>query len=526
MLQVTICGLSSSNPRTSYHAPVISSLVVLDVSTDSTVSANASDTALWSLRTDGTQVLRVSGDYFSASSPRLPLALIATGVSEGGVVVQTAARDCVVAADHITVECYVPVGVGTGYLWTLLVAQQRSKTLSMHTSYAPPSVSAITISDSPLLSGAVGAASSPSTPSPSSTTTDSTTLTLPLLRTGTAGGAEVVVHGNNFGADTSMLTLTWNGQVVRRVQVLVPHRSLKFESPSGPGGHVAITLSVGGQLAAVDDTPLAAVQYLPPTVINVALAADNEEFDCSSGGQMSSGLATATLVVYGSNLGDGADTIAYMDGEPCIMLTSPLPHSEVYFLTPYCRGTVTLRVGGVSSSELQYKYTDLVSLPVVTLWEPTIGPTVGGTVVTFSGSMFQYRGVVEFVAGSVVVGQCVWKDVPDMLYNATQIRYAFACPCHSQKRFRLRQTVHFDSYNIVVATPQLLNWHPSLNLLTHMHPQAHTHAHFRSRTRLRTHWCAPTCGNVRSLWLLLLLSTFPDAKHRQVKALDSSSASQ
>jgi hypothetical protein len=232
----------------------------------------------------------------------------------------------------------------------------------------------------------------------------------------------VTLFGRNFGVDPLQVSILWCGAAVVGLKIPEPHTTMTFTTPAGPGGNVTIDVRVGGQ--AVTDGSAMAARFVPPTLLSMGLAVDNARFDCSSGEQFSSGLVNAVLVLYGSNFGTGVATEVLIDGVPCAVNKSISSHNEVYFETAFCRGRVEVVVGGVRSpQQLIYKFSELVALPYVGVWGPFTGPTSGGTVVTLTGLNFQYRGVVEFVRGGDVAGECVWDGIEGMMYNSTFIRY-------------------------------------------------------------------------------------------------------
>ena len=87
-----------------------------------------------------------------------------------------------------------------------------------------------------------------------------------------------------------------------------------------------------------------------------------------------------------------------------------------------CQGPLTVSAAGRVSAPFGYDYQTLVTVPDVTDVHPTVGPTVGGTLVTVIGAGFQASGTVTFVAAdNSTVGACDWQQ-PDGLYTATEIR--------------------------------------------------------------------------------------------------------
>ena len=378
---VTVCGLSSSNPRTGYLGPVVTDIAVADAAVNSTL--NRSLSSLNSLRTDGSQLLVLSGDYFGPTAPRVPLTLSGVGWTVGAAAAVVSTTACTVTTPHVVVTCQVPPGVGTGFVWTLSVAGQMSTSAhSLQSSYGPPEVTVVTVSDA--------------------TDTSSGTATV--------GGAQVVVTGVNFGRVPSDFVVMWNGAVVPDVRVSTPYSAIVFSSLASAGGDNLISLSVGGQR--VVSSPVVVVSSKAPTVSSLLLDAPStsSSFSCPTDDAVMYDGSTAMLHISGSNFGTGAATTVSVDDTPCAVDWSRYSHSVLYCTTPRCGGAIVVTVAGQASTPFPYTYERLVALPSVTDFSPRSGPTRGGTVVTILGSQFQYDGSVVFVNGDgSVVGPCEWR---------------------------------------------------------------------------------------------------------------------
>ena len=165
------------------------------------------------------------------------------------------------------------------------------------------------------------------------------------------------------------------------------------------------------------------VQYYPPSVSSVALFDNDPLFDCTNGVD-SVGSRNATLVVYGANFGSGQATSVSVNGEQCAIVASRSSHSELYFTTHWCRGTIAITVAGKTAPLVEYSYELLVAQPVIGSVTPTNGPAAGGTVVTLTGSRFQFKGTVTFVdSDGVDIGECQYDGVDGMEYSPSLIRY-------------------------------------------------------------------------------------------------------
>ena len=199
---------------------------------------------------------------------------------------------------------------------------------------------------------------------------------------------------------------------------------LQFQTPAAAGGAATLALSVGGQRVDPTITPQSlTIQYYPPTVSSIALFDNDPLFDCTNAVE-SVGARNATLVVYGANFGTGEQTSVTINGQRCDILGDLSSHVELYFLTSLCRGTVAVVVAGKSAPTIDYSYELLVALPAIAAITPLSGPTAGGTVVTITGTQFQFRGTVTFVdADQRDIGVCEYNGIEDMGYSPLQIKY-------------------------------------------------------------------------------------------------------
>jgi hypothetical protein len=442
---VTIAGQSSVVPRTSYHAPVLTSIGLWTPGSSSVngSSVNGSESALSSLDTQGGQVLAFIGNFFGPPAGATPIQ--ATGLRRGdypagsGSVTTTACT--VQGAGHTLVHCVTPPGVGVGYQWMLTIAGQASGLSVQTTSYGLPTITSTVVS---------GPGSFPDEPH----------------RAPTAGGATVTLTGTNFGDDPSTIALTWNGVPVSGLVLTATHTQLTFTSTSGQGPDVALVLSVGGQsivLGPADGDQLQALSYGKPRVTRVALdrAATAVLLDCSAvkgdGSPTKSSPGSAALVLTGANFGNGSGLAVTVQGVPCSLLPSTSPHTRIVCVTQLCKGecrlaamqsrlsisftppmlcsssgALSVSVSGVGAAAATlYDFGSLVQPPTVDSVTPLVGPTAGGTLVTVQGTLFGGDATVQFVertASGALTGnftECEWRSggIPTLMCNDTVVRW-------------------------------------------------------------------------------------------------------
>ena len=393
---VTIGGLSSSNPRTGYRPPVIHRIGVYAAND---VDVAYDPVALNALETRGSQWLRIDGDYFGSTGLAVDVVLTGRGVVGSNTSLSLTAA-CVVVTDHVTARCGVPVGVGTGFSWVLAVAGQSSLPSTTTTSYAPPSVLAVYLSDA--IDGNEG--------------------------TSTTGGAVVTVYGDNYGMDEGAVHVTWDGVAVPAA-VSIPYAAVSFTSLASNGGSAVVTVSVGGQ--PVVASPLLTVQYRAPTITTVVLDTDGASstpLDCSNAAvPVSAGVSNTSLQIVGADFGVGGRTSVTVGGVPAAVDRSRSDHGQLFVTTAMCYGNIVVTVAGKASVPASYLYRSLVALPEITSVSPQHGPASGGTLLTISGRQFQVQGVVTFLDPlGALVGTC---DVPSIAnaYTPTHILYVLGC---------------------------------------------------------------------------------------------------
>ena len=134
-----------------------------------------------------------------------------------------------------------------------------------------------------------------------------------VLVTSTVGGATATLTGTNFGGDMLASRVTWNGVTVSGVRIGTPHTSLMFSVPPGPGGPVVLGVEVGGQSAVVvPGVTLPVVAYRAPTLGAPSLYDSTDPFECSRMSSLAITGGNATLLLVGSDFGDGSATVVYV----------------------------------------------------------------------------------------------------------------------------------------------------------------------------------------------------------------------
>jgi hypothetical protein len=212
---------------------------------------------------------------------------------------------------------------------------------------------------------------------------------------------------------------------VNDVRVSIPHVAIEFMSLPGIGGAVNITLSVGGQLAAMAAS--AVVQYAPPIVTGLHVVLDSFSsagLDCSGllGGVSQSAI---NLEIVGRNfggVGSASDVAVSISGVVHTVNVTASSHTTLRVVTHACDGEVLVLVASQASNGFRYRYGDLMSAPVITAVVPLHGPVAGGTNVTLVGSYFQYSGVVMFDMRDGSSRECRTQGVVGASYNDTHIR--------------------------------------------------------------------------------------------------------
>ena len=305
---VVIAAQASVNPRTGYRPPEVTALALLLPN-----GTTSSDTGVLStLSTRGGQTLVFIGRYLGPSSP---LQLLSAAVARNGAGQSLSTTACTVADEaQTTATCVTPAGVGAGYTWSLVVAGVTSVASGDVTSFAPPTVTAITAAGAGALSG------------------------LP-----TAGGVVLTLSGTDFGADGLSVAVSWNGEDVPGVLVQSPHTAIAFSSPPGQGGTVNLTMTVGGQFArfAVSGGDVrAALAYAPPVLGYLSLL-DSSAVDCSSESDDGSPLVpgVVSLVIVGGNFGVGNATVVTVRNASCVV--TALTHTRIVCTTRLCSGAKT-----------------------------------------------------------------------------------------------------------------------------------------------------------------------------------------
>jgi hypothetical protein len=262
--------------------------------------------------------------------------LTLTGSSFGlvGGSVQVGSSDCsITLQEHTMVKCTASSGEGSNdVVYTL--GTQISNVVTF--TYAPPEI----VSVSP-----------PSAP--------------------TSGNSNLVIFGNNFGDNTPLVQIGGIACVVDTART--NHTHIVCKAPAGQGANLDVFVFVGEQSAT-----LSGFSYLPPSIDSVTTA----DADTSGG----------LLTVTGDNF--GLSGIVTVDGLPCTNdNTMARSHTVIECSFPAGAGLnvpVVVTVLGRPSDSFPFSY----NIPVLDRVSPNAGPTLGGTVLTLTGSNFGPSGTV------------------------------------------------------------------------------------------------------------------------------------
>ena len=293
----TLDGQSSGPIAISYPAPTVSG------ATPNHGSGNGSET------------ITVTGTNFGASG---------TQVSIGGI----ACTNVVVAANHLSLTCETPIGVGAGLALSVDAGGQTA-TLAGGFSYDPPTVNSVVPSTVP-----------------------------------TSGG-QVVISGEGFGNPGSATVLFGASTLIPIQQTPT---SITVSLPAGTGTGHGLIVRAGGQNALPST-----VDYLPPLLTTVTPCLGS-----TSGG--------AILTITGTNLGL-ANALVFVDNVAATNVLVATPHTLITCVVPVGIGAavpVHVVVDGQSSNTLQAGY----SAPSIDSVLPNRGPASGANPVVIAGENF------------------------------------------------------------------------------------------------------------------------------------------
>jgi hypothetical protein len=211
--RLTIDGLTSQSPVTSYSAPSLSSLTMESILVNGSVADPVDPVAALSrLSTEGGELIRIVGDDFGPEEPES----FVDGVwlSDGSSRLDLA--NCSFVVPHHELMCATPSGVGVGLRLKLSVLAQATGVSLETLSYSPPEI------------------------------LSTTPVAVPT------SGTFLYLQGYNFGSDPSNTTVVLStGSVLSEVVFLVPHRTLRVEIPPTALSGVSsfhVQLLAGGQV--------------------------------------------------------------------------------------------------------------------------------------------------------------------------------------------------------------------------------------------------------------------------------------
>jgi hypothetical protein len=301
---VTVASQVSTNPRTSYARPSITSIAVASAVTG---ELSSDDSVLQLLRTVGGQLMVIRGDNLATDAfLESVVGVDATGRS-------VPADRCRVAVEGVEVHCDTPPSVGVGFRWIVRVAGQDSAPSTDTTSYEPPQVSVVTVSGGSMLP--------------------------------TAGSGVFIIVGSGFGVDGAAVEVTWNGVPLPSPFMLEPQTSIGVATLPGEGFSVTIGLAVGGQR--VNLTRAQSVfEFEAPVVTDVRLnttAMSGVVFDCSAVGANGIGRGGVSsdrvaLIISGRSFGAGPHTVVRIGSTVCDGDRSLWTHTRITCMSPQCVG--------------------------------------------------------------------------------------------------------------------------------------------------------------------------------------------
>jgi hypothetical protein len=323
----TVVSTTPTNSTyTTFILPSGQGITSLYISIDSQASANLAFTY------DGPFITSVS----PANGPTEgPVTLIIDGKSFGsGVVISVGGLTCVATVASQTGthrECTVPLGDGWNQTISMAVGTQVSN--PKYYNYNIPRIDTI---------------------SPSATGV-------------TAGGNIITIYGSSFGRSGTVYLGAY--QCVTNVAgTSWSHTQIACQISAGEGANLQIVITVNGQTNVAGTT----FSYGAPTITSIAPA----------NGPTVGG---TTLLVRGTNFGITANvTIAE---RTCTVIVGGQSHTQFECLSPVGQGknqVVVAKVGGQVSGSSVFSY----NAPTITSITPATGPTIGGTLITLTGTNF------------------------------------------------------------------------------------------------------------------------------------------
>jgi hypothetical protein len=338
------------NATLAYAPPAVRGLHVLHSTSLDTTAGGTVDT------TGGSAVLLVGQQFGPAALSQRSLGAVTYSPGSllvGGTAVKFTARNCTIQRDDVEILCTLGPGVGSGLLWTVVIAGQVS--VLPRTGYRPPVIHSL------------GVAPNAAWDAPANFT-DSVRASL-----STAGGEALVFVGNYFGPKASHIPvmavgrqLQGRGAVVSTTACVVSgggHSEVRCISPQGTGAGFTWSLHVGGQASAPTSE---LTSYAAPVVVAVATSGLGTSLD-DPGAVPTAGGATVTL--YGLHFGAAPAVISVAwDGVPITDIALRSAHTVVSFISPRGQGhpaLLALTVDGQATSVVTLASGDSVrSLPM------------------------------------------------------------------------------------------------------------------------------------------------------------------
>jgi hypothetical protein len=373
--RLTVDGLTSQSPVTSYAAPSLAQLsMVLVRDGDALVAPANGLAALGLLSTEGGELLRISGANFGPVAPASFVDRVWYAVGD----LQFDMLNCSLQEPHAVLLCTTAEGVGVDLRLQVSVLGQSTPPSAQALSYQAPRI-------------------------------ESTTPTA----LSTQGGF-LRLQGFNFGSNPGDIRVVVAGELLSQVAFDTPHRALRAVIPERllqGVASVSMTLTAGGQ---VSNEVILFVA--PPTVLIVdvydTLLLTEAEKEVDACLLLVTDKTTQTVAVLeGQNFGSDAGNVSIQltaqgsgASQPCSLCY--LTHTLLRCVAPSSRVIkydVVVTVAGQASAPVVYDYSEIIKPPAFFDASPLSGPTEGGTLLTLLGSNFKDRGTVELVRGETTL---------------------------------------------------------------------------------------------------------------------------
>jgi hypothetical protein len=373
--RLTVDGLTSQSPVTSYAAPTLSQLSMVLVQDGDALVSPANDIAsLGQLSTEGGELLRISGANFGPAVPASYVDRVWYAVDD----LQFDMVNCSLQEPHAVLLCSTAEGVGVGLRLHVSVLGQST----------PPSVQTLSY-QAPRIDSTVPTA-------------------LP-----TQGGF-LFLHGFNFGNNPGGTQVVVDGEVLTQVAFVTPHRAVRVLVPEELLRGVAsvrATMVAGGQVSNEVVLTVAPPQVLIVDVYDTLLMTEEEKAADACLLLVTDKTQQAVVVLEGENFGSESSSVSILltarsDGSsvPCDLCH--LTHTLLRCVAPASRVLqydVVVTVVGQASAPVVYDYSEIIKPPSFFDVSPLSGPTEGGTLLTLLGSNFKDRGTVELVSGETTL---------------------------------------------------------------------------------------------------------------------------